>query len=110
MDLEVKQEIKEQIQRQLQELRQEIASMEERVQTVDLDQPIGRLSRMDSLANQGIAMSSLNKARARLTRLEMALNEVDGEEFGFCRECGEEIALQRIRALPESTLCIHCAE
>ncbi len=69
MDQIVKQEIKEQIQRQIQELRLEITSMEERVQTVGLDQPIGRLSRMDSLTNQGIAMSSLNKARARLTRL-----------------------------------------
>lgn len=110
MEQKVRQEIMKQIQEQIVELRLEIKNMEERAETVNLDQSsIGRLSRMDSLTNQGIVLSSLNKAKVRLARLEMALKEVDDDEFGFCENCGEEIALKRLRAMPESKLCIHCA-
>lgn len=84
--------------------------MQERAQTVDLDQPIGRLSRMDSLTNQGILLSSVTKAKTRLARLKQALKNIDDPEFGLCRECGEEIALKRLKAMPESELCIDCAE
>jgi DnaK suppressor protein len=109
MDHKVRQEIKEHLHKQIQELLLEIRNMEERAQTVSLDQPIGRLSRMDSLTNQGIMLSSLNKARIRLARLKMALKSIDDPEFGLCKNCGEEIALKRLKAMPESTLCIHCA-
>lgn len=109
MDHKVKQEIKEHLQKKIQELLLEIKNMDERAQTVSLDQPIGRLSRMDSLTNQGIMLSSLNKAKIRLTRLKIALKRIDDHEFGLCENCGEEIALKRLKAMPESTLCIHCA-
>ncbi len=109
MDHGVRQEIARSIQEQIRDLRLEIVSMEEQSRTVDLDQPIGRLSRMDSLTSQGIALSTLNKAKVRLTRLKIALQRVEDHEFGFCENCGEEIAFKRLRALPESTLCIHCA-
>lgn len=111
MDKKIKEQIRHQIKKQLQDLSEEIKNMEERSQTVNLDEPIGRLSRMDSITNQGIALSSLNNARIRLTRLEMALKKIDeDDEFGYCDSCGEDIALKRLMALPESTLCIHCAQ
>lgn len=111
MDKIIKEQIRQQLKKQLQDLTEEIKDMEERSQTVNLDEPIGRLSRMDSLTNQGIALSSLNKARGRLTRLEMALKRIkEDDEFGYCENCGEDIAIKRLMALPESTLCIHCAQ
>lgn len=109
MNNQMRQEIKDHIRNQIQELRLEIRNMEEHSQTVSLDQPIGRLSRMDSLTSQGIALSTLNKAKIRLARLEMALQRVEDSEFGICENCGEDIALKRLKALPESTLCVHCA-
>jgi len=32
------------------------------------------------------------------------------EEFGLCDECGEEIAFERLDALPHARLCIRCKE
>lgn len=32
------------------------------------------------------------------------------EEFGQCAECGEEIAFERLDALPHARLCIRCKE
>ena len=59
---------------------------------------------------QGILLSSVTKAKTRLARLKQALKNIDDPEFGLCRECGEEIALKRLKAMPESELCIDCAE
>jgi len=77
---------------------------------VQLDQPMGRLSRMASLTNQGIAMNSMSKARLRLGQLEHALARIDDPEFGLCLNGGEPIALRRLLALPEKVLCVDCAE
>lgn len=87
-----------------------IAELEKTSAPVSLDQPIGRLSRMDSLVNQGISGRVLAETRARLTRLKQALARIDEPGFGLCEECDEEIALNRLLAMPEATLCIHCAE
>ncbi|MFO7802449.1 MAG: TraR/DksA C4-type zinc finger protein [Desulfovermiculus sp.] len=110
MDQKTRNEIKKVVEEQIQAVSRELAEMEERAQTVDLDQPIGRLSRMDSLTNQGILLSSLNKAKTRLAKLKQAYKSIDDPEFGMCRECGEDIALKRLKAMPESELCIDCAE
>lgn len=92
------------------ELRESIAALEERAEPVALDQPIGRLSRMDSLANQAISERMLSDSKTRLHRLEHALRHVDDPEFGLCQECGEPIALARLMAMPEAARCVHCAQ
>jgi DnaK suppressor protein len=90
-------------------IQSQMADLEERARTVDLDQPIGRLSRMDSLANQGMALNARDKAKARLARLERALARINDQDFGLCAACGDPIAEARLLAMPESTLCVHCA-
>jgi len=110
MDQKTRNELRTAIEEQIQAVSRELAEMQERAQTVDLDQPIGRLSRMDSLTNQGILLSSMTKAKTRLARLKQALKNIDDPEFGLCMDCGEEIALKRLKAMPESELCIDCAE
>ncbi len=45
-----------------------------------------------------------------LEKIEHALEKLTGNEFGLCEECGEEIALKRLEARPETNLCIRCKE
>jgi hypothetical protein len=56
------------------------------------------------------AKSGMFCAKTRLARPKQALKNIDDPDFGLCRECGEEIALKRLKAMPESELCIDCAE
>ena len=50
--------------------------------------------------------------------LELELKEVNqalaklekGERYGMCENCGEEIMLERLKAIPETPLCIKCAK
>ena len=107
---EQRREIRTRIEKRMQELKTTINQLEEASKPVSLDQPIGRLSRMDSMANQAISGQRLTDSRRTLMRLERALDRVDDENFGVCAECGEDIAMGRLLVVPEATLCVDCAE
>jgi DnaK suppressor protein len=42
-------------------------------------------------------------------RIERALVKLEDGTYGTCDECGGEIVAGRLRAAPESALCIQCA-
>ncbi|MFW5836456.1 MAG: TraR/DksA family transcriptional regulator [Desulfovibrionaceae bacterium] len=107
---EQRREMRAAITRMTEDLKAGLGGLEESSRTVSLDQPIGRLSRMDSLANQAISSRGLAEARTRLHRLEAALARLDSEDFGVCAECGEDIPFARLKAMPEAVLCVECAE
>ena len=44
-----------------------------------------------------------------LARTERALAKLDEGTYGTCDGCGEPIAPARLRAMPDSALCIACA-
>lgn len=46
----------------------------------------------------------------KLRALERAIDRIDTDEFGDCEECGEEIGLRRLEALPGINICVSCAE
>lgn len=77
-------------------------------QAVDLDQPIGRLSRMDALQQQ--AMSKANRAahQQRLVLIEAALMAIRSDRYGECRRCEEPIGFSRLNVRPESPFCLDC--
>lgn len=67
------------------------------------------ITRMDSIVNKSVNDAALSAARKRLAGLEYALKHVEDPEFGYCIECGEEIAFPRMKAMPETSHCIECA-
>jgi DnaK suppressor protein len=80
-------------------------------QTVDLDQSsVGRLSRMDAMQGQQMALESARRREQELRAIQGALRRIDAGEFGRCSVCGEEIALKRLHADPKVTRCIGCAD
>jgi RNA polymerase-binding transcription factor len=46
---------------------------------------------------------------AGLDRTERALAKLDEGTYGICDSCGQPIAPARLRAMPDSTLCVACA-
>jgi DnaK suppressor protein len=45
-----------------------------------------------------------------LHKIEQALRRLEEGTFGYCFECGEEIAERRLRALPFAVRCRDCEE
>ena len=77
-------------------------------QPVSLDEPIGRLSRMDAMQQQSMVQANRRTAQTRLARIESALRRYDEDEYGLCVECEEEIGYARLKAQPEAPFCINC--
>jgi DnaK suppressor protein len=46
---------------------------------------------------------------AGLARTERALAKLDEGTYGICDGCGEAISPARLRAMPDSVLCVACA-
>lgn len=98
------------IRARLEELDREDARGREGQSTVELDQQaVGRLSRQDALLNQSMAKATQARRDALRDALEAALARLDEGEFGYCEDCGEEIAVKRLELDPTARRCISCA-
>jgi len=77
---------------------------------VRLDQDaVGRLSRIDAMQVQAMALAAQRRRQAEKGRIAGALRRLEENEFGYCAACGEEIAERRLRHDPSVALCIACA-
>lgn len=90
------------------ELQQLLTDSQQSSKTVDLDQPIGRLSRMDALQQQAMAKANREGHQRRLKLIEAALLALKQQRYGDCRRCEEPIGYPRLKARPESPLCLDC--
>lgn len=83
---------------------------QEAAQPVVLDQSsVGRLSRMDAMQGQAMAIEARRRREQHLMRINAALLRMQGSDYGICLDCDEEIALARLLTDPAATLCIACA-
>lgn len=82
----------------------------ESTKTVDLDQSsVGRLSRMDAMQSQQMALETKRRQETQLTRIKAALERIDNGEFGYCASCDEEINPNRLKVDPANPFCVDCA-
>ena len=78
--------------------------------TVELDQQkIGRLSRMDALQAQEMALAIKRRREIEFGRIDAALKRLDDDSYGDCLACGEEIGEKRLALDPATPTCIDCA-
>jgi DnaK suppressor protein len=91
-------------------LQEELASLSESARPVDLGEPIGRLTRIDALQQQQMAMASRDRIRNRLQAIAAALRRIDTGNYGECLRCGEDVEPGRLEARPETFLCRSCQQ
>jgi len=75
---------------------------------VAVDEPFGRVSRMDAIQQQSMLEANRAAAQRRLAQARAALRRIEEQSFGECQSCGEDVGLARLSAAPESPLCIEC--
>lgn len=51
-----------------------------------------------------------NESRNELAQINRALERIASGDYTACEQCGENIPLQRLEAVPYTSLCIGCAE
>jgi len=96
-------------------LRAELQALEETSresgETVELDQTrVGRLSRMDAMQSQQMALETARRRQQQLARIEGALRRMDSGDFGYRFVCGEEIDERRLAVDPAVSRCMGCAD
>ena len=77
---------------------------------VALDEPIGRLTRMDAMQQQSMSAANRRQADVRLRQVAQALALIRSGEYGLCRRCEDPIGYARLSARPESPYCIACQD
>jgi len=90
------------------EIEAALESSKEGTKVVSLDQPIGRVSRIDAIQQQKMAEESRRKQQLRLGQIAVALAAVENDEYGYCRSCEEPIGHRRLTARPETPFCLRC--
>lgn len=75
--------------------------------------PTGISEPMDRVVAQqerGLAHARLNQLDGLSRDLTAALARLDDGTYGLCAQCDEPISVARLKARPEATLCLACAE
>ena len=102
--------IREALLAKLEELRQLDEASAGDSATVELDQQkIGRLSRMDALQAQEMALATKRRREIEHGRIDAALKRLDDGSYGDCLACDGEIGAKRLELDPATPTCIDCA-
>ena len=109
-----KSEIK-QFKQKLLDLKEELrvfeASVEANAEPVELDQSkVGRLSRMDAMQAQQMALETKRRRQDQLRRIQTALRRIESDDYGYCIQCDETMDSRRLKVDPSSAKCIKCAD
>ena len=90
-------------------LESQLSEFRDALKPVALDQTLqGRVSRMDAIQQQGVAVTAHKHPSTTLQKVASALKRFETQEFGHCRKCEEPIGYRRLKAQPESALCLSC--
>ena len=110
METEKRDKLKDHIEKRIEDLKGNIKSYQKLIQPIVPDNAIGRLTRMEAINSKSINEAALSKDKQTLSKMERALKMIHDPDFGLCHECEEPIPFARLMIVPESDLCVECAE
>ena len=102
--------IKRRLDNQMSELLRRVEITQEDRKPVELDQSqVGRLSRMDAMQVQEMALEQERRREIEIQRINAALMRISEGEYGFCSKCGENISPKRLEFDLSTPMCVDCA-
>jgi DnaK suppressor protein len=103
-------ELTGELERIVAKLERSMRTTEEAMRPVQLDQSaVGRLSRIDSLQNQGLTRNLQEREQAKLGQVVTAFQRLEDGTYGTCTECGGDIPFERLQIFPETPTCSSCS-
>lgn len=91
------------------EISADLAANKDDAGIVELDTSIGRLSRMDAMQNQQMALEMRRRRENQLLRIDNAFKRMDQGRYGKCGKCGKPIDEARLEVFPDVVSCVSCA-
>ena len=68
------------------------------------------VDRANNAYNRELMFSLSDAERNTLLQIENALRRMDDKAYGRCANCGQNIAILRLEALPWARFCVDCQE
>ena len=97
------------LQQQKLELQQLLQDSQQNSAPVTLDQQsVGRVSRIDAIQQQQMAVANRDQASVILKQISASLIRAENDEYGYCLECGEPIGFARLQVQPYAANCVGC--
>ena len=90
------------------ELQSEIDQSAAESSPVQLDGTMGRISRMDAMQVQQLALEVKRQRLERLKQVDGAFLRVKKGRFGLCARCNNPISFPRLDAVPDTVFCLPC--
>ncbi len=60
--------------------------------------------------NRNLLLRIRDRERKLITKIDEAIERIEDGTYGECESCGGQIAVDRLKARPVTTLCIDCKE
>ncbi|OZG74820.1 dimethylmenaquinone methyltransferase [Hahella sp. CCB-MM4] len=96
------------------DLRTRLVELEARLEKIKQDATQGHSSDSAEQAqereNDEVLDQLGNETRLSIRRIQSALLRIAEGSYGVCESCGEEIQPGRLAIMPETTLCVKCAD
>ncbi len=118
MDKELQEDFRQRLEKEKEELQRRITYMEEGAMEAPVRDSISELSMYDNhpadIGSETFERSKdlalRDQAEIQLSKIEDALSRINKGIYGICEECGAEIPVERMEAMPSTTLCKRCKE
>lgn len=91
------------------EIKEDLSISKDSAGIVELDTSIGRLSRMDAMQSQQMALELRRRQENQLLRIQNALKRMDQGRYGLCGKCKKPISDERLETSPDVVMCVRCA-
>lgn len=96
------------------ELEERLAVMQARLASIKKDVTQGHsgdsAEQAQERENDEVVDAIGNETKQSLHAIQVALDRIADGSYGECEGCGEGIGEARLRAVPEATRCVNCAD
>ena len=79
-------------------------------ESIRIHQVADPLDMTQQAAEREVAVLNLDRDTALARRLRSAIERLNDGSYGVCLQCEEDIAPNRLKAIPWAELCIRCQE
>ena len=79
-------------------------------ESIRIHQVADPLDMTQQAAERDLAIANLDRGTENARRVRAAIDRLDEGTYGICLDCDEEIAPNRLKAIPWAELCIRCQE
>lgn len=92
-------------------LEKEIEDSRSSREPIALDQSTqGRLSRVDAMQQQAMAIAVVERKKIMVKKIEAAMDRCNKGVFGICCDCGDSLSEERLRLDPATPFCKECLD